>query len=133
MTQCKQRRYTIILFRFQRKKSKKADDSLSDSSTTTPQPSQSLDLKPNIDELDHVFKKFDINGDTRSHPPNWVLFCPLSDMKPLTQMVREFDVDGDGFIDFKEFLEVNTHGVDTDEEVIENLKDAFDVEIYIYI
>ena len=44
-------------------------------------------------------------------------------------MVKEFDVDGDGFIDFKEFIEVNMQGVDTDEEVMENLKDAFDVEI----
>ena len=51
----------------------------------------------------------------------------------MTQMVKEFDVDGDGFIDFKEFIEVNMHGVDTDEEVMENLKDAFDVEISTYI
>ena len=51
----------------------------------------------------------------------------------MTQMVKEFDVDGDGFIDFKEFVEVNTQGVDADEEVMENLKDAFDVDRSTYI
>ena len=48
-------------------------------------------------------------------------------------MIKEFDIYGDGFIDFKEFVEMNTKGIDTDEEVIENLKDAFDVERSTYI
>lgn len=41
-------------------------------------------------------------------------------------MVKEIDSDGDGFIDFKEFVELNTLGVDS-KEVMENLKDAFSV------
>lgn len=41
-------------------------------------------------------------------------------------MILEVDSDGDGFIDFKEFVELNTNGVDQ-AEALENLKDAFSV------
>lgn len=41
-------------------------------------------------------------------------------------MIKEFDADGDGFIDFQEFVELNTQGMDTD-DVLVNLKDAFSV------
>ncbi|KAF2303178.1 hypothetical protein GH714_014379 [Hevea brasiliensis] len=41
-------------------------------------------------------------------------------------MITEIDADGDGFIDFQEFVEMNTQGMDTD-DVLENLKDAFSV------
>lgn len=50
---------------------------------------------------------------------------PVPD-EELENMVREVDWDGDGHIDFKEFVELNTKGVDPD-EIMENLRDAFSV------
>lgn len=41
-------------------------------------------------------------------------------------MIREVDADGDGHIDFNEFVELNTKGVDSD-EIMENLREAFSV------
>ncbi|XP_050230911.1 probable calcium-binding protein CML25 [Mercurialis annua] len=119
---------------FHRKKSKKSDDSNSDSPTTAPQLSgsrtQSLKIKPQIDELEHVFKKFDVNGDGKiSSSELGAIMSSLgheAKEEELIKMIKEFDADGDGFIDFQEFVELNTQGVDTD-EVLENLKDAFDV------
>lgn len=44
----------------------------------------------------------------------------------LEKMIREVDADGDGHIDFNEFVELNTKGVDSD-EIMENLREAFSV------
>ncbi|CAI0413618.1 unnamed protein product [Linum tenue] len=44
----------------------------------------------------------------------------------LQKMITEFDADGDGFIDFKEFVELNTQGVGSEEAMV-NLRDAFSV------
>ncbi|KAF2311861.1 hypothetical protein GH714_027037 [Hevea brasiliensis] len=44
----------------------------------------------------------------------------------LHKMITEFDAEGVGFIDFQEFVELNTQGIDTD-EVLENLKNAFSI------
>ncbi|KAF5748041.1 putative Polcalcin Jun o [Tripterygium wilfordii] len=41
-------------------------------------------------------------------------------------MIKEIDADGDGYIDFDEFVELNTKGIDNN-EALENLKDAFSV------
>ncbi|GFP83556.1 probable calcium-binding protein cml25 [Phtheirospermum japonicum] len=41
-------------------------------------------------------------------------------------MIGGVDSDGDGFIDLQEFIELNTNDVGFD-EVLENLKDAFQV------
>ncbi|KAL2894559.1 putative calcium-binding protein CML25 [Bienertia sinuspersici] len=41
-------------------------------------------------------------------------------------MIKEVDADGDGFIDFNEFIALNTKGIDSD-EVLRNLKEAFSI------
>ncbi|XP_002525994.2 probable calcium-binding protein CML25 [Ricinus communis] len=119
---------------FHRRKSKKTDDSDSNSPTTANQVtgsrSQSLKLKPHIEELEQVFKKFDVNGDGKiSSLELGSIMSSLgheANEEEVMKMIKEFDADGDGFIDFKEFVELNTQGVGSD-EVMENLKDAFDV------
>lgn len=82
------------------------------------------------EELEQVFKKFDVNGDGKiswselgsimgslGHQPN---------EEELKNMIKEVDADGDGFIDLQEFVELNTKDIDS-AEVLENLKDAFSV------
>ncbi|CAN1150900.1 Probable calcium-binding protein CML25 [Linum perenne] len=41
----------------------------------------------------------------------------------LQKMITKFDADGDGFIDFKEFVEMNTQGVGSEEAMV-NLRHA---------
>lgn len=83
-----------------------------------------------IDELEQVFRKFDVNGDGKISSSE--LGSILSSLghdateDELRKMIKEIDSDGDGFIDFEEFVELNTKGVDA-KEILENLKDAFSV------
>ncbi|KAL4318286.1 hypothetical protein GQ457_18G023290 [Hibiscus cannabinus] len=81
-------------------------------------------------EIEEVFKKFDANGDGKISALELGSILKSLGQRPsdeeLDNMIREFDADGDGFIDFHEFIELNTNGVDY-EEVLENLKDAFSV------
>lgn len=42
------------------------------------------------------------------------------------RMVKEADRDGDGFIDFQEFVELNTKGVDSASS-LKDLRDAFEI------
>ncbi|XVF02905.1 hypothetical protein REPUB_Repub04eG0215100 [Reevesia pubescens] len=83
-----------------------------------------------IQELEQVFKKFDVNGDGKISSSELGSIMGSFSQQPseeeLQKMIKEFDADGDGFINFKEFVELNTKGVDSD-EVLENLKDAFSV------
>ncbi|KAG8634775.1 hypothetical protein MANES_17G083700v8 [Manihot esculenta] len=119
---------------FHLKKSKKSDDSSVDSSTVAPpftgSRSQSFKLNTQLEELEQVFKKFDVNGDGKiSSSELGSIMSSLghqANEEELRKMITEFDADGDGFIDFQEFVQLNTQGVDTD-EVLENLKDAFSV------
>lgn len=83
-----------------------------------------------VEELEQVFKKFDVNGDGKisSSELGSIMgcmgHCPTNE--ELEKMIVEADGDGDGFIDLNEFIELNTKGVDSN-EVLENLKDAFSV------
>ncbi|WCJ33614.1 EF hand calcium-binding protein family [Euphorbia peplus] len=107
---------------FNRKRSKKSDAGASPSLSGSR--SHSLKIRP--DELEQVFSKFDVNGDGKISSAE--LGSIMSSLghdatdDELQNMIKEFDSDGDGFIDFQEFVELNNHGVDT-----ENLRDAFSV------
>ncbi|XP_039015088.1 probable calcium-binding protein CML25 [Hibiscus syriacus] len=81
-------------------------------------------------EIEEVFKKFDANGDGKISASELGSILKSLGQRPsdeeLENMIKELDVDGDGFIDFHEFIELNTKGIDY-EEILENLKDAFSV------
>ncbi|KMS99714.1 hypothetical protein BVRB_1g021460 [Beta vulgaris subsp. vulgaris] len=84
----------------------------------------------NIEELEQVFKKFDVNGDGKiSSSELGSMMGSLGQQvteEELQTMIKEVDADGDGFIDFNEFITLNTKGIDSD-EVLHNLKEAFSI------
>ncbi|XP_006355093.1 probable calcium-binding protein CML25 [Solanum tuberosum] len=91
----------------------------------------SIDSRARIEEeLEQVFKKFDMNGDGKicSSELGSIMASlgnPTTE-EELVNMIREVDSDGDGFIDLQEFIELNTKDIDSN-EVLESLKDAFSV------
>ncbi|KAF9677460.1 hypothetical protein SADUNF_Sadunf08G0110000 [Salix dunnii] len=119
---------------FNSKKSKNSDSSSgSPSGMAAPingSRSPSVRLRPRVEELEQVFKKFDVNGDGKISSAElgsfWQNLGHEASEEELQNMITELDADGDGFIDLQEFVALNTQGVDTD-EVMENLKDAFSV------
>lgn len=91
-------------------------------------PAAGVSTPTHLQELETVFKKFDVNGDGKISCGELgaimaSLGHPCTD-EELQCMVREADADGDGFIDLAEFVEINTRGVDV-QEAMEDLRDAF--------
>ncbi|CAN4081042.1 unnamed protein product [Withania somnifera] len=120
------------LFKIKRKRVPKANHFISD----TPTPVNlsrisSVDSRARVEEeLEQVFKKFDVNGDGKICSSELgSIMASLGNAateEELIDMIREVDSDGDGFIDLQEFIELNTKDIDSD-EVLENLKNAFSV------
>ncbi|KAI5579934.1 hypothetical protein POPTR_008G134300v4 [Populus trichocarpa] len=116
------------------RKSKKSDSSIDSPSgmaaSINGSKSPSVRLRLQVEELEQVFKKFDVNGDGKISSAEldsfWKKLGHEASEEELQRMITEFDADGDGFIDLQEFVALNTQGVDTN-EVMENLKDAFSV------
>lgn len=116
---------------FNRKK--KTNDSNTNSIRPTPMVSRTTSMGSRAqieEELEHVFKKFDVNGDGKISAAELgsimgSLGHAASD-EELESMIKEVDSDGDGFINLKEFIELNTTDIDS-EEVLENLREAFSV------
>lgn len=83
-----------------------------------------------IEELEQVFKKFDVNGDGKiSSSELGSIMRSLGQNvteEELQVLIKEVDADGDGFIDLHEFITLNTIGVDSN-EVLRNLKEAFSI------
>ncbi|XP_058106952.1 probable calcium-binding protein CML25 [Magnolia sinica] len=79
-------------------------------------------------ELHHVFREFDANGDGKISSTDLGsimarLGHPTSDDE-LRSMIREADLDGDGLIDFNEFVDMHVSGTDRT-TVLEDLRQAF--------
>jgi len=83
-----------------------------------------------IEELEQVFKKFDVNGDGKiSSSELGSIMRSLGQSvteEELQILIKEVDADGDGFIDLHEFITLNTIGVDSN-EILCNLREAFSI------
>lgn len=90
----------------------------------------SLASAQHVKDLEDVFKKFDANGDGKIS--SLELGSILSSLgynateEEVQKMVKEADRDGDGFIDFQEFVALNTQGVDSASS-LKDLRDAFEI------
>ncbi|KAI3696311.1 hypothetical protein L1987_79323 [Smallanthus sonchifolius] len=113
---------------FNRKTKKPEKDT---TTITTVSRVNSFDSRVRIEaELEQVFNKFDVNSDGKISSSELGSIMGSMGHHPthdeLEKMIVEVDADGDGFIDLKEFIELNTKDVDST-ELLENLKDAFSV------
>nr|XP_043634400.1 calmodulin-like protein 30 [Erigeron canadensis] len=85
-------------------------------------------FEPNIDEMRRVFNKFDKNKDGKISKEEYTLAVGLlgnkNAKKEVTKAFQTIDTDGDGFVDFDEFMEAQKSdgGVKTSD-----IKSAFKV------
>ncbi|GAA0162694.1 calmodulin-related [Lithospermum erythrorhizon] len=93
--------------------------------------SSSVNIRARMEEeLEQVFKKFDVNGDGKVSASELgsimrSLGTPAT-TEELAVMIKEVDGDGDGCINLKEFIELNTKDIDSN-EILANLRDAFSI------
>uniref|UniRef100_A0A0C9S737 TSA: Wollemia nobilis Ref_Wollemi_Transcript_13984_875 transcribed RNA sequence n=1 Tax=Wollemia nobilis TaxID=56998 RepID=A0A0C9S737_9CONI len=93
-----------------------------------PESASSVRGVPSRGELLQVFKKFDANNDGKISSSELqslmaALGSQASDAE-IASMMREADTDGDGFINFEEFIESNTKGV-SNAHLLKDLENAF--------
>ncbi|EYU37682.1 hypothetical protein ABFS82_02G034100 [Erythranthe guttata] len=86
---------------------------------------------PNIEELKQVFNKFDSNKDGKISPEEYkAVLKALGKGNLLTKEVQNIfevaDLDGDGFIDFNEFVEVQRKGGGVKAADLQRAFQAFD-------
>lgn len=84
-----------------------------------------------VEEMRQVFNKFDTNKDGKISPEEYkAILRALGKGNPLTKEVQKIfevaDLDGDGFIDFKEFVEVQKKGGGLKTDDLQNAFRAFD-------
>ncbi|KAA8541384.1 hypothetical protein F0562_025346 [Nyssa sinensis] len=92
--------------------------------------SSSMAPKSMMEELEQVFKTCDADGDGNISPSELVAIMRKVGSEPTEEQVQlimaEYDRNGDGLIDFNEFMELNTKGFDSD-EFLKVLKSAFSI------
>ncbi|GMI90219.1 hypothetical protein HRI_002691200 [Hibiscus trionum] len=83
-----------------------------------------IQTRTQLQELEQVFNKLDVNGDGKiSSSELCSIMGSLGHSKEELQMMID---DDDGFMNFKQFVELNMKGVES-EEVLESLREAFSV------
>lgn len=83
-------------------------------------------IEQNIHELEEVFKKFDANGDGKISGSELAeilrsMGSQVSEAE-VQAMMKEADLDGDGYVSLQEFLDLNIKGAS-----VKDLKNAFKV------
>ncbi|MCL7051781.1 hypothetical protein MKW94_015429 [Papaver nudicaule] len=87
---------------------------------------------PNVEEMRRVFQRFDTNNDGKISQEEYkILLKALGKPNIESEVAMAFEVadtDGDGFIDFKEFMDVHKKGGGVKAMDIQNAFRAFDLD-----